>query len=297
MGTAAFHRTSVPYFLVCSISFRKDLSCGDIDVWQEGLLERSLEMDKILEMGNKRFLLILLLAAVSFSAAAQKFTYKWQRVPMDSTWDSPKPNKLDRIVSKYHPGIESLMEIAGYTSEEMSKANPESGLSNFAADALLYAASPFLKEGDIALSLTNFGGIRADFPKGSVRIYDIYSVFPFDNTIVIVDIKGDDLRKIMDHFASEERFEALGGVRVETKDKKLVKCEINGKPLDDSKVYRLVTLDFLMDGGDRMNLRDNALNIERTKYFVRDGVIEYMKKKSAEGVVFNNKKDGRVIIK
>lgn len=244
----------------------------------------------------KKILLLILFASVVLSLQAQNFTYKWQKVPMDSTWDSPKPNKVDKIIAKYHPGVEFLMEIVGYTSEEMSKGYPESGLSNFAADVLLYTAQPSLKEGDLALSLTNFGGIRADFPKGAVRVYDIYSVFPFDNTIVIIDIKGSDLRKILAGFAAAERFEALSGVKIVTRDGKLETCDVAGAPLDDDKIYRLVTLDFLLDGGDRMNFRKTALNILRTEYFVRDGVVKYMKEKSAEGVVFNNHKDGRVII-
>lgn len=242
------------------------------------------------------YISILLLIATAFPLSAQSFTYKWQRVPMDSTMDSKKPNKVDRIISKYQPGIEPLMEIVGYTSEEMSKGYPESGLSNFAADVLLYSAQQFMKEGDLAFSLTNYGGIRTDFPKGAIRVYDIYSVFPFDNTIVIVDLKGSDIREIFEGCAKAGRFEALGGVKIETRDGKLVKCDVAGAPLDDNKVYRLVTLDFLLDGGDRMNLGKTALNTERTKYFVRDGVVKYMKDKSAEGVIFNNNKDGRVVV-
>lgn len=104
-----------------------------------------MEMDKILDM-RKIFVSILLLCGAMLSASAQNFTYKWERVPMDTTWMKEGTSKVEEIIAKYQPGIEELMEIVGYSSEEMFKGNPESGLSNLAADAILYAAQPLLKE-------------------------------------------------------------------------------------------------------------------------------------------------------
>jgi 2',3'-cyclic-nucleotide 2'-phosphodiesterase (5'-nucleotidase family) len=253
-------------------------------------------MDKILTM-KRIFIALALLAGAVISASAQKFTYKWERVPMDTTWMKEGTSKVEEIIAKYQPGIENLMEIIGYSSEELSKGNPESGLSNLAADALLHAAQPLLKEGDKAFSLTNFGGIRANLPKGAIRVYDIYSTFPFDNSLVIVELPGWRVREIMKNFAKRERFEALGGVKIEVKDKGLKKCYIGGEKLNDDKIYKLVTIDFLLDGGDALSLRKGAKEIVISDIFVRDGVVKYIKEKSDAGHVFNNQKDGRIVIK
>lgn len=215
---------------------------------------------------------------------------------MDSTYDDPAISKEDKIIDKYSDGIASLMEIVGYSTEEISKGNPESALSNLAADVLLFTAIPFIKPEDKCLSLTNFGGIRSNLPEGAIRIYDIYSTFPFDNTILIVDILGGNLRKILDSFAKRESFQALGGVDIEVKDKKIVKCNVAGAPLIDTDTYRLVTLDFLLDGGDSMNIGKYAIKIVNTGFFLRDGVIDYIKDKTAQGYIFNNSSDKRIRI-
>ena len=259
-------------------------------------MERSLEMDKILVM-RKIIISILLLCGAMLSASAQSFTYKWERVPMDTTWMKEGTSKVEEIIAKYQPGIEELMEIVGYSSEEMFKGNPESGLSNLAADAILYAAQPLLKEGDVAFSLTNFGGIRSELPQGAIRKYDIFSVFPFDNVIVTVELPGYRVREIMKNFAKKGRFEALGGVEIVVKDKKLAKCYIGGQKLDDKKMYKLVTIDFLLDGGDALSLRKGANEIVVSELYVRDGVVKYIKDKADAGYIFNNKPDGRIVIK
>lgn len=253
-------------------------------------------MDKILDMKRIIIVLLLLTGALS-SASAQNFTYKWERVPMDSTWMGDGTSEVEKIIAKYQPGIESLMEIVGYSSEEMSKGRPESGLSNLAADALLYAAKPLLKEGDVAFSLTNFGGIRTELPKGAIRKYDIYSVFPFDNALVVVELPGYRVREIIKDFAKRGRFEALGGVEIVVKDKRVTKCYIGGEKLNDKKIYKLVTIDFLLDGGDSLSLRKNAGEIVVSDIFMRDGVVKYIKDKCDAGYIFNNKPDGRIVIK
>lgn len=253
-------------------------------------------MDKILDM--RKFIIAgFLLFGVIFSAQGQKFTYKWERVPMDTTWMGDGTSEVEKIIAKYQPGIAELMEIVGYSSEEMFKSQPQGGLSNLAADALLYAAKPLLKEGDKVLSLTNFGGIRADMPKGAIRKYDIFSIFPFDNKVVVVELPGYRVREILKKFVKSGRFEALGGVEIVVKDKRMTKCYVGGKRLNDKEMYKLVTIDFLLDGGDSLNLRKGAGEIVISDLYVRDGVIKYIKDKTDAGYIFNNKPDGRIVIK
>ena len=145
------------------------------------------------------------------------------------------------------------------------------------------------------MSLTNFGGIRSNFPKGAVRVYDIYSTFPFDNTVVVAVMEGEDIRRILERFASG-KFEALGGVEIVVRDGELEKCLIGGRPLEDDALYNLVTIDFLLDGGDRFDIGDDAVSIDRTGIVLRDAAVRYLRDLSESGIVLENKGDGRVII-
>lgn len=215
---------------------------------------------------------------------------------MSSQYDSDLQGKeVLAIINKYYPSIEPLMEIIGYASEELSSKKPQSGLSNLATDVIYSAALPYIGKNDRMISLTNFGGIRSNLPKGDIRIYDVFSTFPFDNKVVIVDIKGKDIRKLIERFIGWH-FEALGGIELVVKDKKIESCMIGGEPLDDDFIYKLATIDFLITGGDSLSIGKHALKILDTEIVLRDAVVDYIKAKSKNKYIFNNTTDNRITI-
>ena len=245
---------------------------------------------------KRRLFLIAILSCLPFLIWGQEFKITWKRVAMDSTYRSERIFPIDKIIADHQEAMGSMMEILIYSSEEISKGQPEGALSNLAADVLLDGAIPYIDNDYPTLSLTNFGGIRSAFPKGAVRLYDVYSVFPFENCLVVAQIKGKSIRKILNRFASYEKFEALGGVQITVKEKELKSCLIGGKPLDDDAVYNLATIDFLLDGGDRFNIADDAISITRTGIVIRDLIADYLKKLSARGVVLDNSGDSRIVL-
>ena len=241
----------------------------------------------------KRTLLIAaLLLALPWAAVAQ-FTYKWTPVPMDSTWDVMKDLRATQLIERYSPQVAPLQEIVGYSADEYAKERPESGLSNFAADVIKAIAEE--KTGlKVDIAMTNFGGIRTSLPKGAVRVYDIFSIFPFDNSIVVFDIRGTDLRRFLDRMVARHRVEALSGVEIVIDDRTPVKLDVAGAPLDDGRTYRFATINFLMDGGDGVVLSDVAFNRIDTDIWIRDAIVEYLKAQTARGEQIVLHPDGRV---
>ena len=227
---------------------------------------------------------------------AQNFEYKWQRVRMDSTYESATVYPVDSIIAEHEEQMGPLMKVVIYSDAEIEESQPESALTNLVADMLIHAAQPYIDNGYPTMSLTNMGGIRSNFPKGAVRVYDIYSTLPFNNSVVVAVMRGKDIREILENFAEKERFEALGGVRILVEDKEIEYCQIGGQPLDEDGMYNLVTIDFLLDGGDRFNIGSDALSIERTGIVMRDAAVAYLQELSDSGVVLENRTDGRVII-
>ena len=137
---------------------------------------------------------VLLLAGQLLSA--QNFEYKWQRVHMDSTYESSMVYPVDSIVAEHEEQMGPLMKVVIYSNAEIEEAQPESALTNLVADMLIHAAQPYIDNDYPTLSLTNMGGIRSNFPKGAVRVYDIYSTLPFNNSVVVAVMKGKDVREI-----------------------------------------------------------------------------------------------------
>ncbi len=250
------------------------------------------ETQRLIPYMKRTVLIAALLLALPGAAVAQ-FTYKWTPVPMDSTWDYMKDLRATMVIEKYSPQVAPLQEIVGYSEDEYDKLRPESGLSNFAADVVAAVAEE--KTGQkVDIALMNFGGIRTSLPKGAVRVYDIFSIFPFDNYIVVFDIKGSDLRRFLEQMIARRRVEALSGVRIEIDDRTPVKLEVAGAPIDDNRIYRFATINFLMDGGDGVVLSDVAFNREDTNIWIRDAIVEYLRAQTARGEKISLHPDGRV---
>ena len=123
-----------------------------------------------------------------------QFKYEYQSILLDSTY-----NSVDLTVQNY---IEQLRErmnkelsvVIGEADQEMRSFKPQSPLSNFLTDILFDFGNQFLAKthsGTRAnLSVLNFGGIRSSLLAGPITIEDIYKVAPFDNKVVIIDIRG-----------------------------------------------------------------------------------------------------------
>lgn len=227
----------------------------------------------------------------------QSFRFEFSMVKMDSTFDKAPPTQVSRMMEFYKPEMESrMMSVVGYAPQEMRSFRPESPLSNFAVDALLAVANQYAQE-SVDFSVTNFGGLRASIPKGEVRLYDIYAVFPFENALVILELEGKDVADLFNSFSRSNRMEAVGNVKVEVEKGKVVQLLIAGQPFDPNRRYRVATIDFLLGGGDSVSALKNAVSVVDTGLMIRDVVVEYISMLKSEGKDVAASVDGRVVIR
>ncbi len=127
-------------------------------------------------------------------------------------------------------------------------ADQESGLGSWMADCYRDWAGA-----DAAFQ--NGGGMRADIPAGPVTLRTLFSLMPFDNSIVKVKMSGADLRSALDYGVGAGRIVQIGGMtaqyrRPHPRHERLGAVTVAGAPLDDAKTYSVATLDFLVAGGD-----------------------------------------------
>jgi 2',3'-cyclic-nucleotide 2'-phosphodiesterase (5'-nucleotidase family) len=148
----------------------------------------------------------------------------------------------------------------------------------------------------VHIGVLNYGGIRANIPAGNILLDDVESMLPFQNYLVYIEHKGSQIRKILEEMGPK-RFQALGGVRIVVENKQIVSIELGGEPLDDDKVYGMVTITFLLNGGDGLYLAENALSVQTLDVLVREPVLKYIKNETAEGRQVEYHKDGRIIIR
>jgi 2',3'-cyclic-nucleotide 2'-phosphodiesterase (5'-nucleotidase family) len=156
----------------------------------------------------------------------------------------------------------------------------ESAEGNLFTDLML-AARP-----EVQVALTNGGGLRADIPAGALTYGQIFEAMPFDNRFAIVELKGSHLRKLVSgNLQHGGAILSWGGLTARGRcsgNKLELEIKVGGKPLDETKAYKLATSDFLASGGDsgtigRLKLPEGS--VKMTDVIIRDAMVDVLKKK------------------
>lgn len=102
---------------------------------------------------------------------------------------------------------------------------------------------------------------------------------PFENSVVVVDLKEESLRKLIDYLIKAKRAHPISGMQlILNKDRNVKSFIIGGKPLDPNRNYYVATSDYLVTGGDNMNFFKNAVSKTETDYKIRNAMINYFSK-------------------
>lgn len=220
---------------------------------------------------------------------SQSVQYKTYRI----SDTAPKDTALLRFLEPYRKEADRTMNgVVGIAEESMDKAQPESKLGNFMADAMLVMASE--KYNTVAdAAFINFGGIRlTQLPKGEVTVGKVFELMPFDNLLILQKMKGDVLQQFLNLTAAKGGW-PCAGITMQIRDKKAVNVMIGGKPLDPERVYTIVNSDFIANGGDNADMLRPIPQVSNG-YLMRDAIIDYIKKLKGQGKNIQAKIENRV---
>lgn len=206
-------------------------------------------------------------------------------------------DEVRAILERSRQAVDSLMSpVIGEAAVALERYLPESPLMNFAADALLAMAREVTGE-HVDIAITNRGGLRSNIPAGEITLGNMYKVFPFENTLVMLTLNGGQLMQLCREVASVGG-EAIAGIRlVITPQGELVSATVAGKPVEMERDYRVATSDYLSQGNDRMKAL--ALGTERdvwSNISVRNLLVQYIMKLAAEGKALSAVCDGRITV-
>ena len=230
----------------------------------------------------------------------------WTTTTIDSRFEKNTSDNLlsSAVVSKYKPEVDKFSEPIGYCPTGLKRGYPVAPMSCWAVDALKEYAQNYIdtttradidKNIRIDFSLMNFGGIRSEMPKGNVSKYDILSIFPFNNFLIIEELDGSKVKMLMEFFA-KTRAQVLGGVKLHIDGSTVKECLINGEPLNENRKYVVATIDFLYKGGDNLYpLKHGNWKIDTDKKMM-DVFIEYIQDLTAKGKKIEKEEDNRLII-
>ena len=116
----------------------------------------------------------------------------------------------------------------------------------------------------------NRKGIRQDLPSGPVTIGSVYSVLPYENSLMLVKVKGADLAN---QLSNQEAF--FSGFTAAGKDKFK---DAKGKPLDPAKEYTVATVEYLYFGGDGFEFEKFDPDPKETGMAWQTPVVEWTRK-------------------
>jgi len=217
-------------------------------------------------------------------------------VEMNSNLDNRADPKMIDLVQKYRSRLDSTMsEVVGEADQALTKVGIQSALTNFTTDAMLEYATGLW--GKVDFALINNGGLRSTLNQGTVTVEDLYEIYAFENRLVLLDLPGTAVKKLFEGFAKRKIEGFSKGVRLILKDKAIESLTIGGKPLDEKATYRIVTVDYLAEGNDGMEALTQATHYTDSNIILRDAMIEYVKKLTAENKKIHAIPDDRIEVK
>jgi 2',3'-cyclic-nucleotide 2'-phosphodiesterase (5'-nucleotidase family) len=121
---------------------------------------------------------------------------------------------------------EELSEVIGYANLEISRSSDE--MYNMITDSWLYS----FPNADI--SITNKGGIRQSIPAGNITLATIVGVLPFENTILELELTGNELINCLNEYLVVGGMTTIGGYSLS-----------DGTPIYADSTYSVLTTDYI----------------------------------------------------
>jgi 2',3'-cyclic-nucleotide 2'-phosphodiesterase / 3'-nucleotidase len=207
------------------------------------------------------------------------------------------PEVLGLVEAQHKATQDWLNHPIGETDRELSEADArvrETALVDLVQRAQLEASGA-------DVSLTAPFNLAADIPAGPVRVRDIYSVYPYDNTLVVVSLTGRKLKAALEYSARcfrpyvagkkpadllESRiwpynFETAAGVTytidiTRPLGERIRDLSFQGKPLDPDRTLKVATNNYRANGGGGFSMIKGAPVLSKSSEEIRNLLIQWV---------------------
>ena len=219
------------------------------------------------------------------SCAKQALTItKIEGVQLPISENEKQVPEIENFIKPYREHInKDLDSVLAYCPETLDKSNGkwQTTIGNLMADVTLNQGNRVFSKREnknIDICLLNQGGIRSILPKGNVTSRTAFQIMPFENSLVVVALKGDQIYEIVTYLITEKQPHPLSGMSFTIdKNNQAKNILVQGKPLDKDKVYYVGTNDYLSNGGDNMSFFSKGIQKYDLDYKLRNILIDYFK--------------------
>ncbi|AHW60396.1 5'-nucleotidase, C-terminal domain [Draconibacterium orientale] len=245
------------------------------------------------------YLLLITCLLFTFSCKTQ---YVQKSYEVGNISVSEEVGTMDSTIVQLYAPYKIILEkdmnrVLAISENELVKGKPESLLTNFLADLLLAQGAVVANNQQLnitpAVSFFNYGGIRSTLPKGEITVGNIFELMPFENELVLLELKGDKMQAFLDYIA-DHGGGSVGGVEMIIANDKATDVKIQGEKIDFNKSYWLATNDYVAAGGDGLEMLAENEQFINSGEKIRDLIINYLEELSGNNKHVNPKLDGRI---
>lgn len=181
--------------------------------------------------------------------------------------NAEKDAEVEALLAPYKEQVKARMESpVGATADVFLSGlrdlggvrTSETNLGNLITDGMLEKAKEI--DSDVVIAFQNGGGIRSSINKGEITYGEVLTVLPFGNPLAIIELSGSELKSTFEHSVKDYPKEFGGflhtsGMQVvfdpsKPAGERIVSLTINGKKVEDNKMYKAATNVFTARGGD-----------------------------------------------
>jgi 5'-nucleotidase / UDP-sugar diphosphatase len=135
-------------------------------------------------------------------------------------------------------------------------------------DAGRWVTEAWRSELGVDVAIVNAKGIAQSLPQGPITKASVYSMMPYDNSLLVVSITGADLLKSLENPEAVAAGAAKSGKSF----------TVGGKPIDPAARYKVATVEYLYFGGDGFTFDKQDPEPKETGMDWRTPVIEWTQK-------------------
>jgi len=206
---------------------------------------------------------------------------------------SVKPDQeIANFIQPYTDKLQAEMDqLIGTSAVDMYKGKPECLLGNWMADAILKAANN-LTDYEVDFAVQNYGGIRIPVvKKGDITRGKIFELMPFENALVILEVKGTVLNQFIEHLVFEEGWPISSELKIISENNNIT-ATLKGKDIEENNTYFIAVPDYIANGGN-----DCSFFIDQKREVFPNLIRDLLIADVIDRKVINPSKEGRFIIR
>ena len=232
-----------------------------------------------------RFTYLFILLYILFFSSCKSHLSKIEGKQIQITDTLIADSEIENFIKPFRDNIQKdLDSVLAYSVDTYSKTDGDfnTAVGNFMADAVYSEANPIFKSRtgkNIDMVLLNHGGIRSIISKGNVSKRTAFELMPFENSIVVVSLKGKQIDSLVNYLRKAKRAHPISKMKLVLNENfEVVEATIKGQKIDPNKIYHVATNDYLYNGGDGMTFLKEHDSLYVLNYKIRNALIDKFKK-------------------